>query len=110
MTRVQAPLAEQLVAGDRRALARSITLVESTRPDHRQRAADLLDAVLPATGNAVRLGITGTPGAGKSTFIEQLGTRLTEPSEGESGPNASGGGKHRVAVLAIDPSSQRSGG
>jgi LAO/AO transport system kinase len=108
MTRVQAPLAEQLVAGDRRALARSITLVESTRPDHRAQAADLLDAVLPATGNAVRLGITGTPGAGKSTFIEQLGTRLTEPGAGD--PNASAGGKHRVAVLAIDPSSQRSGG
>jgi LAO/AO transport system kinase len=99
MNRVQTPLAEQLVAGDRRALARSITLVESTRPDHRAQAAGLLDAVLPATGKAVRLGITGTPGAGKSTFIEQLGTRLTAPEHG-----------HRVAVLAIDPSSQRSGG
>jgi LAO/AO transport system kinase len=99
MNRVQVPLAEQLMSGDRRALARSITLVESTRPDHRERAADLLDAVLPATGDAIRLGITGTPGAGKSTFIEQLGTRLTGREDG-----------HKVAVLAIDPSSQRSGG
>jgi LAO/AO transport system kinase len=99
MNRVQVPLAEQLIAGDRRALARSITLVESTRPDHRQQAADLLDAVLPETGNAIRLGITGTPGAGKSTFIEQLGTRLTGREDA-----------HKVAVLAIDPSSQRSGG
>jgi LAO/AO transport system kinase len=99
MNRVQVPLAEQLIAGDRRALARSITLVESTRPDHREQAADLLDTVLPETGNAIRLGITGTPGAGKSTFIEQLGTRLTGREDG-----------HKVAVLAIDPSSQRSGG
>jgi LAO/AO transport system kinase len=105
MSRVQTPLAEQLVAGDRRALARSITLVESTRPDHRRQAADLLDAVLPETGHAIRLGITGTPGAGKSTFIEQLGTRLTEPGDDHRGT-----GGHRVAVLAIDPSSQRSGG
>jgi GTPase len=89
--------AEQLVAGDRRALARSITLVESTRPDHRAQAAALLDDVLPLTGKAVRLGVTGTPGAGKSTFIEELGARLT----------ATG---HRVAVLAVDPSSPRSGG
>jgi LAO/AO transport system kinase len=90
-------LATRLVEGDRRALARSITLVESTRPDHRAAAAILLDAVLPHTGRAVRLGITGTPGAGKSTFIEELGGRLT----------ATG---HRVAVLAVDPSSRRSGG
>jgi GTPase len=111
MARVQVPLAEQLMAGDRRALARSITLVESTRPDHRAEAARLLDAVLPATGKAVRLGITGTPGAGKSTFIEQLGTRLTEPAQGEGeGRDAPQIRGHRVAVLAIDPSSQRSGG
>jgi LAO/AO transport system kinase len=101
-------LAEQIVAGDRRALARSITLVESTRPDHRERAAALLDAVLPATGNAVRLGITGTPGAGKSTFVEQLGTRLT--AHGTKTGGADTGPAHRVAVLAIDPSSRRSGG
>jgi LAO/AO transport system kinase len=90
-------LAARVVAGERRALARAITLVESTRADHRAQAAALLDAVLPRTGEAVRVGITGTPGAGKSTFIEELGTRLT----------AAG---HRVAVLAIDPSSRRSGG
>jgi LAO/AO transport system kinase len=90
-------LADRVVAGERRALARAITLVESTRADHRAEAAALLDAVLPSTGRSTRLGITGTPGAGKSTFIEELGSRLT----------AAG---HRVAVLAIDPSSRRSGG
>jgi LAO/AO transport system kinase len=90
-------LATRLVRGDRRALARSITLVESTRPDHRQAAAALLDAVVAHTGGAIRLGISGTPGAGKSTFIEELGSQLT--AEG-----------HRVAVLAVDPSSRRSGG
>jgi LAO/AO transport system kinase len=90
-------LATRLVDGDRRALAQSITLAESKRPDHRSDAAALLDAVLARTGNAVRLGITGTPGAGKSTFIEELGGHLT----------AAG---HRVAVLAVDPSSRRSGG
>jgi LAO/AO transport system kinase len=90
-------VAEQLQAGDRRALARSITLVESTHGERRAEAAALLDAVLPATGAAIRVGITGTPGAGKSTFIDELGTHLT----------AAG---HRVAVLAVDPSSRRSGG
>jgi LAO/AO transport system kinase len=90
-------LADEVLAGDRRALARSITLVESTRSDHRTEAAALLDALLPHTGRAVRVGITGTPGAGKSTFVEELGTRLT----------AAG---HKVAVLAVDPSSRRSGG
>jgi LAO/AO transport system kinase len=90
-------LAHRLTAGDRRALARSITLAESTRADRRAEAAALLDAVLPATGGAVRVGISGTPGAGKSTFIDELGSHLT----------AAG---HRVAVLAVDPSSRRSGG
>jgi LAO/AO transport system kinase len=90
-------LATHLVDGDRRALAQSITLVESTRPDHRAEAAALLDGVLALTGGAIRLGITGTPGAGKSTFVEELGSHLT----------AAG---HRVAVLAVDPSSRRSGG
>jgi GTPase len=90
-------LATRLVDGDRRALAQSITLVESTRPDHRSQASVLLDAVLDRTGGAIRLGITGTPGAGKSTFIEELGGHLT----------AAG---HRVAVLAVDPTSRRSGG
>ncbi|HEV7761080.1 MAG TPA: methylmalonyl Co-A mutase-associated GTPase MeaB [Acidimicrobiales bacterium] len=92
-----AELADDVVAGDRRALSRSITLVESTRADHRVEAAQLLDALLPHTGRAVRVGITGTPGAGKSTFVEELGTRLTKHG-------------HKVAVLAIDPTSRRSGG
>jgi LAO/AO transport system kinase len=92
-----ADLARRLATGDRRALARSITLVESTRADVRLEAAALLDAALPATGGAVRVGISGTPGAGKSTFIDELGTHLT-------------GAGHRVAVLAVDPSSRRSGG
>ncbi|HKY65292.1 MAG TPA: methylmalonyl Co-A mutase-associated GTPase MeaB, partial [Acidimicrobiales bacterium] len=90
-------LARGLTTGDRRALARSITLVESARADRRAEAAALLDAVLPETGRAVRVGISGTPGAGKSTFIDELGSHLT----------AAG---HRVAVLAVDPSSSRSGG
>ncbi|WP_165250057.1 methylmalonyl Co-A mutase-associated GTPase MeaB [Paludisphaera soli] len=80
-----------------RALAKAITLVESTRPDHRRRAAGLLDAILPHTGRSIRLGISGSPGAGKSTFIEALGLNLI-------------GRGHRVAVLAIDPSSSISGG
>ena len=90
-------LAQQVLAGDRRALARAITLVESTRPDHRAEATELLDEVLPHTGGAVRVGISGTPGAGKSTFIEALGLYLVDRG-------------HRVAVLAVDPSSGRSGG
>ena len=90
-------LATRLVEGDRQALARSITLVESTRPDHRTAGAALLDAVLAHTGGATRLGVTGTPGAGKSTFIEELGGHLTDA-------------EHRVAVLAVDPSSRTSGG
>jgi len=88
-------LAEAVALGDRRALARAITLVESARPDHRERAEALL-AALPRR-EALRLGLSGTPGAGKSTLIETLGMMLTE------------GGK-RVAVLAVDPSSTRSGG
>jgi LAO/AO transport system kinase len=91
-------LAAGVRAGERRALARAITLVESTRADHRAQAVALLDEVLPATGRAVRVGITGTPGAGKSTFVEELGTRLTADD------------LHRVAVLTVDPSSRRSGG
>ena len=97
MTADTDPLAQRVLAGDRRTLAQSITLVESTRTDRRAEASRLLDAVLPATGGAVRVGISGTPGAGKSTFIDELGSRLT----------AAG---HRVAVLAVDPSSRRSGG
>jgi LAO/AO transport system kinase len=90
-------LAAAVRAGDRRSLARAITLVESTRPDHRDEAAALLDELLPATGGAARVGISGAPGAGKSTFIEALGLHLV----------AAG---HQVAVLAADPSSTRAGG
>ncbi len=90
-------LASQVIDGDRRALARAITLVESTRADHRAEAEALLAEVLPHVGGAVRVGISGAPGAGKSTFIEALGGHLVEHD-------------HRVAVLAVDPSSTRSGG
>ena len=90
-------LVEGVLAGERRALAKSITLIESTREDHRQRAQVLLDTLLPHSGNAIRIGISGVPGAGKSTFIEALGVWLI------------GRGK-RLAVLAVDPSSSVSGG
>jgi LAO/AO transport system kinase len=90
-------LAAEIRAGDRRSLARGITLVESTRADHREEAVALLDELLPATGGAVRVGISGAPGAGKSTFIEALGLHLIDRG-------------HRLAVLAVDPSSSRSGG
>ena len=90
-------LADAIRAGDRPALARAITLVESTRADHREEAVALLDELLPATGGAVRVGISGAPGAGKSTFIEALGLYLVDHG-------------HRLAVLAVDPSSSRSGG
>lgn len=90
-------LAAALRGGDRRALARAITLVESTREDHREAAEVLLAAILPATGNSVRLGISGAPGVGKSTFIEAFGLAVIEAG-------------HRVAVLAVDPSSKRGGG
>jgi LAO/AO transport system kinase len=89
--------AAALLAGDRRALARAITLVESTRPDHRDQAEALISAVLPHAGRSIRLGISGVPGVGKSTFIEVFGLQLI--AEG-----------HRVAVLAVDPSSRRTGG
>ncbi|MDP1902402.1 MAG: methylmalonyl Co-A mutase-associated GTPase MeaB [Rubrivivax sp.] len=84
-------------AVQRRALAKIITLLESTRVDHRARADELLDALLPASGKSFRLGISGVPGVGKSTFIEALGLFLIERG-------------HRVAVLAVDPSSSLSGG
>ena len=90
-------LVRSVSSGDRRALARAITLVESTRPDHRADAARLLDGILSRTGQAVRVGISGPPGVGKSTFIEALGAHLT-------------GAGHRLAVLAVDPSSSRTGG
>ncbi|SOJ54905.1 putative GTPase [Mycobacterium simulans] len=90
-------LAAAVRSGDRAALPRAITLVESTRTDHREQAQQLLLALLPASGNAHRVGITGVPGVGKSTAIEALGMYLIEQG-------------HRVAVLAVDPSSTRSGG
>jgi len=90
-------LAESVVAGDRRALARAITLIESTRADHRAEAAALLDKLLPAAGKSIRLGISGAPGVGKSSFIEAFGLHVI-------------GQGHRVAVLAVDPSSKIGGG
>ncbi|CAN5288275.1 methylmalonyl Co-A mutase-associated GTPase MeaB [soil metagenome] len=96
-TRDVSDLVDAVVGGDRRALARAITLVESTRADHRGDAATLLDGLLPRTGDAVRVGISGPPGVGKSTFIEALGSHLTAQG-------------HRLAVLAVDPTSARSGG
>nr|WP_226363804.1 methylmalonyl Co-A mutase-associated GTPase MeaB [Pseudonocardia abyssalis] len=92
-----AALAAGVRDGSRSLLARAITLVESNRPDHRAAAQELLLDLLPDSGGAVRVGISGVPGVGKSTFIEALGTRLT-------------GDGHRVAVLAVDPSSTRTRG
>src|SRR6266404_5943497 len=100
-TAASAPALEKLAdgvrAGDRRALAKAITLVESTRPSHQEQAQRLLELLLPHTGEAARVGVSGVPGVGKSTFIEAFGLSLI------------GRGK-RVAVLAVDPSSARSGG
>jgi LAO/AO transport system kinase len=90
-------LAKALRDGDRAALPRAITLLESTRADHRDKAQQLLLELMPYSGNARRVGISGTPGVGKSTSIEALGMHLIEQG-------------HRVAVLAVDPSSTRTGG
>lgn len=90
-------LARDLRAGSRAALARAITLVESRRGDHQALARELVQQLLPDTGKAFRVGITGSPGVGKSTTIDALGTYLIEQG-------------HKVAVLAVDPSSARSGG
>jgi LAO/AO transport system kinase len=90
-------LVNAIRGGDRAALPRAITLLESTRADHRERAQQLLLELLPDSGNAHRVGITGVPGVGKSTTIESLGMHLIEQG-------------HRVAVLAVDPSSTRTGG
>ncbi len=92
-----AGLARGIRAGDRAILARAITLVESRRADHQRAAHQLVQKLLPHTGKALRVGITGAPGAGKSTTIDTLGTYLTRKG-------------HKVAVLAVDPSSTRSGG
>ncbi|MBL8387441.1 MAG: methylmalonyl Co-A mutase-associated GTPase MeaB [Hydrogenophaga sp.] len=94
---IQAGIVGGAPAVQRRAMAKAITLLESTRPDHRQQADALLTGLLPHTGGAFRLGISGVPGVGKSTFIEALGLYLI-------------GQGHRVAVLAVDPSSSVSGG
>src|SRR3954452_10270640 len=90
-------LIDGVLAHQPRALAKAITLVESTRKDHQARAEAVLEAILPATGRSIRIGISGSPGSGKSTFIEALGLYLI-------------GRGHRVAVLAVDPSSTVSGG
>jgi GTPase len=90
-------LARELRTGSRAALARAITLIESRRADHQASARELVQALLPATGKAVRVGITGSPGVGKSTTIDALGMYLI-------------GQGHKVAVLAVDPSSARTGG
>ncbi|MCF6507953.1 methylmalonyl Co-A mutase-associated GTPase MeaB [Blastococcus sp. MG754426] len=90
-------LVEGVLAGDRRVVARAITLVESRRADHREKAQELLVELLPYAGGARRVGISGVPGVGKSTFIDQLGVDLTAAGS-------------KVAVLAVDPSSARSGG
>ena len=90
-------LAEKILAGDRRALSRAITLVESAREDHRGQAAQLLQRLAGSGRQALRIGLSGTPGVGKSTFIESFGMMLTRQNL-------------RVAVLAVDPSSARTGG
>ena len=92
-----AKLAGQLRTGDRAALARAITLIESRRADHQAASADILSAIMPDTGKAIRIGMTGVPGVGKSTLIDTFGNNLI----------AAG---HKVAVLAVDPSSTRTGG
>ena len=94
---VSASLATDIRAGNRAALARAITLVESRREDHQAAARELVQTLLPSTGKAYRVGITGSPGVGKSTTIDTLGMYLIEQG-------------HRVAVLAVDPSSARTGG
>ncbi|NOT41483.1 MAG: methylmalonyl Co-A mutase-associated GTPase MeaB [Alphaproteobacteria bacterium] len=90
-------LKDALVVGDRRALAKAITLIESSRNKDEPAATQLVNAALPLSGRALRIGLSGAPGVGKSTFVEAFGTWLT-------------GRGHRVAVLAVDPSSRRSGG
>jgi LAO/AO transport system kinase len=94
----RAEYTEGVLRGDRGILAQAITLVESLRPEDSQLAQDILEDCLPHTGNSIRVGVTGVPGVGKSTFIEALGTHLTK-TRGE-----------KVAVLAVDPTSQLSGG
>ena len=97
LSSVDQKLVVGVLAGQRRALAKAITLIESTRTDHQQRAQQVLNTLLPQTGGAIRIGISGAPGAGKSTFIEALGVWLIEQGK-------------KLAVLAVDPSSSVSGG
>lgn len=91
-------LAQGITDGSRAMIAQAITLVESTLPEHRPQAHALLQSIAPQTGNAFRVGISGVPGAGKSTFINAMGVKLIDERH------------HRVAVLAVDPSSSRTGG
>src|SRR5262249_17781037 len=88
---------DEIIKGDRAALARAITLIESTREDHQREAEHLLAKLLPRTGNSIRIGITGVPGVGKSTFIEAFGLHVIDQG-------------HKVAVLGGDPSSAKTGG
>ena len=90
-------ISRQVIAGNRSALARAITLVESTLTEHQLEAHSIIQDILPHSGQSLRIGITGVPGVGKSTFIEALGKYLTAQGI-------------KVAVLAIDPSSEKSGG
>ena len=90
-------LAKQILDGSRRALAKGITAIESSRQDHRDTADEMLQELLPHTGNSIRIGISGAPGVGKSTFIESFGNHLVDIG-------------HNVAVLAVDPSSVITGG
>lgn len=90
-------LADNIRKGNIRAIGKGITLIESKKPEHAAKASELLDLLLPHSGNSLRIGITGVPGVGKSTFIESFGTSLTRQG-------------HKVAVLAVDPSSQITGG
>ena len=90
-------LADRIRSGNIRAIGKGITLIESRKPEHTEKAAQLLDLLLPFSGNSLRIGITGVPGVGKSTFIEAFGQHLTKQG-------------HKVAVLAVDPSSQITGG
>lgn len=91
-------LSDGIENGSRAAIARAITLVESSKPQHRHQAHELLQLIAPRTGNAFRVGISGVPGAGKSTFVNAMGVKLIDERQ------------HRVAVLAVDPSSSRTGG
>jgi LAO/AO transport system kinase len=86
-----------ILSGNRRAIAKTITLIESRLDEHQKTAFEVMEMILPYTGNSIRLGVTGVPGVGKSTFIENLGVHLADKG-------------HKVAVLAVDPTSSRSGG